>query len=84
LDGLLNFFFVFVGMVKSGGSREDVAVILRAAAAVGVDGVFIEVHPEPENAPVDTNLQWPLHELKPLLEEVVAIANASKGKKTLR
>ncbi|KAK9182009.1 hypothetical protein WN944_025150 [Citrus x changshan-huyou] len=62
------------GGVASGGLRELIPCIARTAVAVGVDGVFMEVHDDPLNAPVDGPTQWPLHNLEELLEELVAIA----------
>ena len=52
----------------SGGQREFVPVLARAAMAVGVSGVFMESHPDPENALSDGPNAWPL----PLMEEMLA------------
>jgi len=41
---------------------------------------FMEVHDDPTTSPVDAPTQWPLRNFKPLLEELVAISKASKGK----
>ncbi|KAJ6920326.1 hypothetical protein NC651_014046 [Populus alba x Populus x berolinensis] len=71
------------GGVASGGLRELIPCIARTAVAVGVDGIFMEVHDDPLNAPVDGPTQWPLRHLEELLEELVAIAKASKGKKPM-
>ncbi|XP_038992880.1 2-dehydro-3-deoxyphosphooctonate aldolase 1-like [Hibiscus syriacus] len=68
------------GGVASGGLRELVPCIARTAVAVGVDGIFMEVHDNPLNAPVDGPTQWPLRHLEELLEELIAIARVSKGK----
>ncbi|XP_027353307.1 2-dehydro-3-deoxyphosphooctonate aldolase isoform X2 [Abrus precatorius] len=68
------------GGVASGGLRELIPCIARTAVAVGVDGIFMEVHDDPLNAPVDGPTQWPLRHLEELLEELVAIARVSKGK----
>jgi 2-dehydro-3-deoxyphosphooctonate aldolase (KDO 8-P synthase) len=57
----------------SGGQREFVAPLARAAVAVGVDGLFMEVHPDPENALSDGPNMVPLHRLEPLLEQLLAI-----------
>ncbi|KAH1156042.1 hypothetical protein GLYMA_18G248300v4 [Glycine max] len=62
------------GGVASGGLRELIPCIARTAVAVGVDGIFMEVHDDPLNAPVDGPTQWPLRHFKELLEELVAIA----------
>ncbi|KAK4594981.1 hypothetical protein RGQ29_018637 [Quercus rubra] len=71
------------GGVASGGLRELIPCIARTAVAVGVDGIFMEVHDDPLNAPVDGPTQWPLRHLEELLEELVAIARVSKGKQQL-
>jgi 2-dehydro-3-deoxyphosphooctonate aldolase (KDO 8-P synthase) len=52
----------------SGGQREMVPVLARAAAAVGISGVFMETHPDPQAALSDGPNMWPLDKLKPLLE----------------
>ncbi|KAK3026826.1 hypothetical protein RJ639_040727 [Escallonia herrerae] len=68
------------GGVASGGLRELIPCIARTAVAVGVDGIFMEVHDDPLNAPVDGPTQWPLRHLEELLGELVAIARVTKGK----
>ncbi|XP_048425795.1 2-dehydro-3-deoxyphosphooctonate aldolase-like isoform X1 [Pyrus x bretschneideri] len=68
------------GGVASGGLRELIPCIARTAVAVGVDGIFMEVHDNPSNAPVDGPTQWPLRHLEELLVELIAIARVSKGK----
>ncbi|XP_057548360.1 2-dehydro-3-deoxyphosphooctonate aldolase 1 [Amaranthus tricolor] len=68
------------GGVASGGFRELIPCIARTAVAVGVDGIFMEVHNDPLSAPVDGPTQWPLRHLEELLEELIAIAKVSKGK----
>ncbi|XP_028119653.1 2-dehydro-3-deoxyphosphooctonate aldolase-like isoform X2 [Camellia sinensis] len=62
------------GGVASGGLRELIPCIARTAVAVGVDGISMEVHDDPRNAPVDGPTQWPLRHLEELLEELIAIA----------
>ncbi|WP_319774090.1 3-deoxy-8-phosphooctulonate synthase [Breoghania sp.] len=64
---------------SSGGQREFVAVLARAAAAVGVAGVFIETHQDPDNAPSDGPNMVPLHDLKSLLETLKAIDAVAKA-----
>ncbi len=59
----------------SGGSREYVPYLARAAAAVGIDGLFIETHPDPEHARSDGPNMIPLSETESLLREVQAIHN---------
>jgi 2-dehydro-3-deoxyphosphooctonate aldolase (KDO 8-P synthase) len=66
--------------VASGGLREMIPAIARTAVAVGVDGLFMEVHDDPTSSPVDGPTQWPLRNFRRLLVELVAIARASKGK----
>ncbi|KAJ7950737.1 2-dehydro-3-deoxyphosphooctonate aldolase [Quillaja saponaria] len=68
------------GGVASGGLRELIPCIARMAVAVGVDGIFMEVHDDPLSAPVDGPTQWPLRHFKELLQELVAISRVSKGK----
>jgi len=57
----------------SGGRREFIPVLARAAAAAGVAGFFMETHPDPENALSDGPNAWPLDKMKQLLETLVAI-----------
>jgi 2-dehydro-3-deoxyphosphooctonate aldolase (KDO 8-P synthase) len=58
----------------SGGQREFVAPLARAAVAAGCDGLFMEVHPDPDHAPSDGPTMVPLKELGELLEPVIRIA----------
>ena len=53
---------------KSGGQREFVAPLARAATAVGIAGLFMETHPDPENALSDGPNSWPLDKMRALLE----------------
>ncbi len=62
----------------SGGQREFVPVLSRAAIAVGVAGLFTETHPDPENALSDGPNAWPLGQMKALLETLVAIDETVK------
>ena len=62
----------------SGGQREFVPVLARAAVAVGVAGVFIETHQDPDNAPSDGPNMVPLHEMKALLEQLMAFDAVAK------
>jgi 2-dehydro-3-deoxyphosphooctonate aldolase (KDO 8-P synthase) len=57
----------------SGGERRFVPVLARAAVAVGVAGVFIETHQNPDKSPSDGPNMIPLKELEPLLAELIAI-----------
>ncbi len=63
----------------SGGEREFVAPLARAAAAVGIDALFVEVHPEPANAKSDAETQLPLAELPGLLKQVLAADAARRA-----
>lgn len=61
---------------KSGGNRKYVSLLARAAVAAGVDGLFIETHEDPDNAPSDGPNMVPLNELPALLRDVKALAVA--------
>ena len=63
---------------KSGGQREFVEHLSRAAIAVGVAGVFIETHQDPDNAPSDGPNMVPLNKLDNLLNQIVEIDNLTK------
>ncbi len=58
---------------RSGGQREFVPVLARAAVAVGVAALFLETHPDPDKAYSDGPNAWPLDQLEPLLERLIAI-----------
>ena len=58
---------------KSSGARKYVGSLAKAATVVGIDGLFIETHPEPDLAPSDGPNMLPLHEVKPLLETICEI-----------
>lgn len=62
----------------TGGNREMVPYLMRAALAVGVDGLFIETHPEPEKAISDAANQVRLADMKQLLEEALKIDQCLK------
>ena len=63
---------------SSGGQREFVAPLSRAAVAVGVDGVFMEVHPDPEKALSDGPNMVPIKRLKKILEQLLEINKIAK------
>jgi 2-dehydro-3-deoxyphosphooctonate aldolase (KDO 8-P synthase) len=65
------------GGTKSSGQREFVEPLARAAAGAGVDGFFMEVHPDPDRALSDGPNMVPLHQLKTLLERVLRVWNAA-------
>ena len=65
---------------KSGGQREFVEYLARAAVAVGVAGVFIETHQDPDNAPSDGPNMVPLNKLENLVNQLFEIDNLIKNK----
>ncbi|MFL9840402.1 3-deoxy-8-phosphooctulonate synthase [Sphingomonas sp. ST-64] len=58
---------------RSGGAREWIPLLSRAAAAAGISGLFVETHPDPDRAWSDSATVWPLDRLEPLLADVVRI-----------
>jgi len=64
---------------SSGGQREFVPVLARAAVAVGVAGVFIETHEDPDNAPSDGPNMVPLREFEALARRLIAIDRLTKS-----
>jgi 2-dehydro-3-deoxyphosphooctonate aldolase (KDO 8-P synthase) len=66
------------GGTKSSGQREFVEPLACAAAGAGVDGFFMEVHPNPDEALSDGPNMVPVHQLKSLLERVLRICDAAK------
>jgi 2-dehydro-3-deoxyphosphooctonate aldolase (KDO 8-P synthase) len=62
----------------SGGRREHIPALTLAAVAAGADGLFLETHPDPENAPSDGANMLPLAALEPLLRRAVAVWEASR------
>ncbi|MCA3574981.1 MAG: 3-deoxy-8-phosphooctulonate synthase [Aestuariivirga sp.] len=65
---------------SSGGDRRMVPVLARAAVAVGVAGVFIETHEDPDNAPSDGPNMVPLDRLESLLKTLIALDKVAKAK----
>ena len=63
---------------SSGGQREFVPVLSRAAMAVGISGIFMETHPRPEEALSDGPNAWPLPKMRALLETLMAIDEVAK------
>src|SRR6201985_3259712 len=63
---------------SSGGEREFVPVLARAAVAVGVAGVFIETHQDPDRAPSDGPNMLPLRDMEPLLRNLMAFDRLGK------
>ncbi|MBA8822055.1 3-deoxy-8-phosphooctulonate synthase [Ochrobactrum sp. P6BS-III] len=64
---------------SSGGQREFVETLARAAVAVGVAGLFIETHQDPDNAPSDGPNMVPIDKMPALLEKLVAFDRIAKG-----
>jgi len=65
---------------KSGGQREFVPVLARAAVAGGVSGLFMETHPDPDLALSDGPNAWPLGRMRELLETLIELDNLVKRK----
>ncbi len=53
----------------TGGVRESIPAMVRAACAVGIDALFLEIHPDPANALSDSATQWPLARAREILEQ---------------
>ena len=66
--------------IASGGQREFVPVLARAAVAAGVSGVFMETHPDPDKALSDGPNAWPLARMEPLLTTLVELDRAVKSR----
>ena len=64
---------------KSGGKREFVPVLSKAAVAVGIAGLFLETHEDPENAPSDGPNMINIKDLKPLLKKLIDFDRVSKS-----
>ncbi len=65
---------------RSGGQREFVPVLARAAVAVGVSGLFMETHPDPDQALSDGPNAWPLGKMNELLEQLMELDTLVKAK----
>jgi 2-dehydro-3-deoxyphosphooctonate aldolase (KDO 8-P synthase) len=63
---------------SSGGQREFVPVLSRAAVAVGVSGLFMETHPDPDKALSDGPNAWPLPKMRALLETLLELDRVTK------
>ncbi len=64
---------------SSGGQREFISALARAAVAVGIDGLFMEVHPSPETALCDGPNSQAISGLRPLLEQLISLDRVVKG-----
>ncbi len=60
----------------SGGDRSAIPLLVGAAAGAGYDGLFLEVHPDPQRARSDPDTQWPLAEVGPLIDRFLRIRAA--------
>jgi 2-dehydro-3-deoxyphosphooctonate aldolase (KDO 8-P synthase) len=65
---------------SSGGQREFIPVLARAATAAGISGLFMETHPEPEKALSDGPNAWPLNKMRALLETLKEIDTVVKNR----
>jgi len=63
----------------SGGQREFIPALARAAVAAGIAGIFMETHPDPDKALSDGPNSWPLDKMESLLESLIAIDRIVKG-----
>ncbi len=63
----------------SDGQRQHVPVLARAAVAAGISGLFMETHPNPDEALSDGPNSWPLHRMQELLETIITIDQAVKA-----
>ena len=68
---------------SSGGQREFVPALARAAVAAGISGLFMETHPDPDRAPSDGPNQWPLARMRELLETLIALDRTVKASRAL-
>lgn len=65
---------------STGGNRDSIPAMVRAAMAVGVDALFMEVHPDPANAMSDSSTQWPLDRIDVVLDQAMAIRSSLQGR----
>jgi 2-dehydro-3-deoxyphosphooctonate aldolase (KDO 8-P synthase) len=66
---------------SSGGQREHVPVLARAAVAAGISGLFMETHPDPDKALSDGPNAWPLDRIESLLKTLMAVDNIVKSER---
>ena len=64
---------------SSGGQREHIPVLARAAVAAGISGLFMETHPDPEKALSDGPNAWPLDRIESLLKTLISLDNIVKS-----
>jgi 2-dehydro-3-deoxyphosphooctonate aldolase (KDO 8-P synthase) len=65
---------------SSGGQREHVPLLARAAVAAGISGLFMETHPNPEQALSDGPNSWPLGRIRELLETLISLDRTVKSR----
>ena len=63
----------------TGGQTEFIPALVRGAAAIGMDALFMEVHPEPAKGKSDATTMWKISELKPLLETALLIDKVARN-----
>ena len=61
---------------STGGNRQSIPALVRAAVAVGVDALYLEIHPDPKNALSDAECQWPLDQADWLFNQIDVIRKA--------
>jgi len=61
------------GGAKTGGQRDNIPILAKAAVSAGCDGIFMEVHDQPDKAKSDAATQWPLNSLEELLRTLLKI-----------
>jgi 2-dehydro-3-deoxyphosphooctonate aldolase (KDO 8-P synthase) len=64
---------------KSGGKREFIPALSKAAVSIGIAGLFIETHDDPDNAPSDGPNMIHINDLKTLLKKLMALDNVTKS-----
>lgn len=69
---------------RSGGKREFIPLLARAAAAAGISGLFVETHPDPDHAWSDGATVWPLDQLEALVADTVAIHDLVRERSALQ
>lgn len=64
---------------SSGGTRKYMLDMIRAAVAIGINGLYLEVHPNPSEAMTDKNTQIPLHKMDSVLQQISILKNAAES-----
>lgn len=60
---------------STGGERQFIPTLAKAAVAAGANAIYMETHPSPEKAKCDATTQWPLHQLPSLIHQLIALDN---------